>query len=128
MENATLAASLILWKRNTNPVKILLKWAKANSVILRNAGSLVGTTAVTSVFGFAYWWLAARQFSPEAVGLASAAISAMTLLGTFGMVGLGTLLIGELPRQQGKKVSLISAALILVGGVGGCLGIFFAAV
>src|SRR5216683_3661045 len=109
-------------------VRILLRWIKANSVLLVNAGSLVGTTAVTSVLGFAYWWLAARQFSPEALGLASAAISAMMLLGSLGIVGLGTLLIGELPRQQGKEVSLISATLIVVGAVGGCLGIVFAAV
>ncbi len=107
---------------------LLYQWAKKNSVILVNAGSLVGTTAVTSVLGFAYWWLAARQFSPEAVGLASAAISAMTLLGSLGILGLGTLLIGELPRQQGKEASLISATLSVVGAVGGCLGIVFAAV
>ncbi len=107
---------------------LLYQWARKNSVILVNAGSLVGTTAVTSVLGFAYWWLAARQFSPEALGLASAAISAMMLLGSLGIVGLGTLLIGELPRQQGKEVSLISATLIVVGAVGGCLGIVFAAV
>ncbi len=106
---------------------LLYQWAKKNSVILVNAGSLVGTTAVTSVLGFAYWWLAARQFSPEALGLASAAISAMTLLGSLGILGLGTLLIGELPRQQGKEASLISATLIVVGAVGGCLGIVFAA-
>src|SRR5258708_34669549 len=52
----------------------------------------------------------------------------MMLLGSIGIVGLGTLLIGELPRQQGKEVSLISATLIVFGEVGGCLGIVFAAV
>lgn len=109
-------------------MKILLQWIKTNSVILINAGSLIGTTAVTSGFGFAYWWVAARQFSPKAVGLASAAISAMMLLGTLGILGLGTLLVGELQRQRGKEASLISAALIVVGGVGGCLGAGFAAV
>ncbi|HKF36095.1 MAG TPA: hypothetical protein VKB35_04280 [Ktedonobacteraceae bacterium] len=96
--------------------------------MLINAGSLFGTTTTTSVLGFAYWWLAARQFSPAAVGFASAAISAMTLLGTACILGLGTLLVGELPRQQGKEVSLIGAALILVGGVGGFFGIIFALV
>lgn len=106
----------------------LLQLAKANLVMLVNAGSLVGTTAVTSVLGFAYWWLAARLFPPESVGLASAAISAMMLLGTVGVLGLGTLLTGELPRQPGKEWSLISAALIVVGGVGACIGILFAAV
>jgi len=52
----------------------------------------------------------------------------MTLLGTFGILGLGTLLVGELPHQRGKEASLISAALIVVGGVGGGLGAIFAAV
>ncbi|GAC1389419.1 MAG: hypothetical protein NVS4B11_03670 [Ktedonobacteraceae bacterium] len=33
---------------------------------------------------------------------------------------------GELSRQPGNEMSLISAALILVGAVGGCLGIAFA--
>lgn len=105
----------------------LLQLAKANLAMLLNAGSLVGTTAVTSVLGFAYWWLAARLFPPAAVGLASAAISAMMLLGTVCVLGLGTLLTGELPRQPGKESSLISAALIVVGGVGMCLGSLFAA-
>ncbi|MFL5628354.1 MAG: lipopolysaccharide biosynthesis protein [Ktedonobacteraceae bacterium] len=109
-------------------MKVSLQWVKTNSVIVVNAGSLIGTTVVTSSLGFVYWWVAARQFPPEAVGLASATISAMLLLGTFSILGLGTLLIGELPRRQGKEASLISAALILVGGVGGCLGIVFAVV
>jgi O-antigen/teichoic acid export membrane protein len=106
----------------------LYQWIKANSVILLNAGSLIGTTAVTSMLGLAYWWFAARQFTPEAVGLASAILSVMTLLGTFCILGLGTLLIGELSRQPGQEASLISAALVLVGGVGGCIGILFALV
>jgi predicted ATP-grasp superfamily ATP-dependent carboligase/O-antigen/teichoic acid export membrane protein len=106
----------------------LFQRIKVDRVILVNAGSLVGSTAVTSGLGFVYWWLAARQDSPEAIGFASAAISAMMLLGTFGMMGLGTLLIGELPCQRSREASLVSAALILVGGVGGCLGIIYAVV
>ncbi|MFL5654293.1 MAG: lipopolysaccharide biosynthesis protein [Ktedonobacteraceae bacterium] len=105
---------------------VLYRWVKANSIILVNAGSLVGTTAVTSVLGFVYWWLAAREFPPEVIGIASASISAMMLLGNFCMLGLGTLLITELPRQPGRAASLISTALIVVGGVGGCISITFA--
>ena len=105
---------------------LLYRWIKTNSAILVNAGSLIATTGVNAVLGFVYWWLAARQFLPEAVGFASAAISAMTLLGTLSILGLGTLLLGELARQPGKEASLISAALILVGGVGACTGILFA--
>ncbi|MBV9710641.1 MAG: hypothetical protein JO011_06995, partial [Ktedonobacteraceae bacterium] len=94
--------------------------------MLINAGSLVCTTLVTGVLGFAYWWVAARQFHPAAVGLASAAVSAMMLLGAISVLGLGTLLIGELPRQPGKEASLISTALLLVGIAGGVVGVLFA--
>jgi O-antigen/teichoic acid export membrane protein len=106
--------------------RLSYQWLKTNKVMLVNTGSLVGTTTVTSALGFVYWWLTTRLFLPEAVGLASAAISAMTLLATGCVLGLGTLLVGELPRQQGKAMSLISAALIVVAGVGGFFGIAFA--
>jgi O-antigen/teichoic acid export membrane protein len=82
-----------------------------NHELLRNAGSLLATTGVTSVFGFAYWIVAAREFSQSAVGYGSAAVSAMTLLGTIGMFGLGTVLIGELPRRAGNRGGLVVAAL-----------------
>lgn len=107
---------------------LLFQWIKTNIVMLVNAGSLIGTTAVTSVLGFAYWWVVARWFPPDAVGLGAATISAMMLLGMVCMLGLGTLLIGELPRRPGKEGPLISAALIVVGGVGGCAGVVFALV
>ncbi len=105
---------------------LLDRWAKANRVLLVNAGSLVGTTVVTSVLGLPYWWVAARLFSPQALGLSSAAISAMTLLGTACILGLGTLLVGELPRHPGKEASIISAALLLVAGLGGFSGVLCA--
>ena len=101
------------------------RWIKAEWAILVNAGSLVGTTAITSGLGFVYWWLAAHQFSTEAVGLASAAISAMTLLGTIGMLGLGTLLIGEFPRQPERTGSLLLTALLTSGLAGFILGGLF---
>ena len=104
----------------------IYKWIKVNGVMLFNAASFVGTFIVKAGFGFAFWWVAARQFTPQSVGFASAAISAMTLLGTFCMLGLGTLLIRELPRQPGKAVSLISSSLILVGIVGAGVGLLFA--
>lgn len=100
-------------------------WYKTNRVMLVNSISLVGTTAVTMALGFVYWWVAARQFTPEMVGLGSAAISAMTLLGTICMLGLGTMLISEMPRFPGKEYSLITAALSVVGIFGGMVGSVF---
>jgi O-antigen/teichoic acid export membrane protein len=87
----------------------------ANQVILVNATSLVGTLVVTSGLGFAYWWVIARQFPASEAGLAAALVSAMMMLGTVGMMGMGTLLIGELSRRSDMVTSLISTALLIAG-------------
>ncbi|MFI6073483.1 lipopolysaccharide biosynthesis protein [Actinoplanes sp. NPDC051343] len=89
-----------------------------------NAGSLMATTLITSLFGFAYWWLAARVAPAAAVGQASAAVSAMTLIGTIGMFGMGTMLISDLPSLKSHKWDLISTCLLVAGAaatIGGVL-------
>jgi O-antigen/teichoic acid export membrane protein len=95
--------------------------------IVSNASSLVATTGVASALGFLYWALAARLFTPEAVGYGSAAVSALTLLGTIGMFGLGTVLIGELPRRH-RRAGLVGAALLASGLGSMVLGLGFAVV
>lgn len=98
----------------------------ASHDLLANAASMIGTTMITAGLGFVYWWLAARRFSQESVGIASALISVMSLLGTLGMVGLGTLLIGELPRRPDQRAPLIVTALVVAGAVSAALGVGFA--
>ncbi|MGI8968222.1 MAG: lipopolysaccharide biosynthesis protein, partial [Chloroflexota bacterium] len=100
----------------------------ANRRIIANASSLVGTASATAGLGLVYWWFAAHRFSPTSVGLAYAAISAMTLLAVIAALGLGTLLMGELPRQPDRQGALISAALMLAGVTGGVLGVLFAVI
>jgi O-antigen/teichoic acid export membrane protein len=97
-----------------------------NRTVLSNAGSMMGTVVVTAGLGAAFWLVAARQFSPEAVGVASAAVAAMMLLGYLATVGLGTLLMGELPRLERGHRGLLNAALLLSGGLGVALGVVFA--
>lgn len=105
---------------------MIRRWIETNRAILVNTSSLVGTAAVTSILGFAFWLVAARIFSPAAVGLASAAISAMTLLGQFGVMGLSMLLIGELPKRTSERSSLTMTALIAAGTISLALGVIFA--
>lgn len=95
-----------------------------NRDLLDSASTLAATTGVTSVLGFAYWAVAARMFSQRAVGYGSASVSAMTLLGIVGMLGLGTVLIGELPRRR-PRAGLISAALLTSGLGSLVLGLMF---
>ncbi|MBA3867684.1 MAG: lipopolysaccharide biosynthesis protein [Anaerolineae bacterium] len=104
----------------------LNRWVKNNRILLTNTSSLVITTVVTSGLGFVYWWLAAKTFSTQAVGVASAAIAAMTLLGIIGKLGFGTLLVGELPRQRANAGSMVMSALVIVASVSTILGILFA--
>jgi O-antigen/teichoic acid export membrane protein len=96
-----------------------------HSVLLRNAGALTVGTMATAVLGFFYWWFAARHFSAQAVGYAAAAISLMSLLAQMGELGMGTLLIGEVPKIPAAASSLISAALLTVVGSTATLGIVY---
>jgi O-antigen/teichoic acid export membrane protein len=109
-------------------VKFTIRWLQANSIILLNSSSLVGATLITSGLGFVYWWLAARWFPPDAIGVASASVSAVMLLSNASLLGMGTLLITELPRQPEKAGSLISTALLAVGIVGCIAGCIFAVI
>ncbi|HET7485622.1 MAG TPA: hypothetical protein VFJ64_09640 [Solirubrobacterales bacterium] len=99
--------------------------AEENRSLLSNAGSMVATAVVTSFLGAAFWWVATHYFTQDSVGLASAAISAMTLIGFMATVGLGTLLMGELPRLDTGHRSVINAALVTTGSLGAGLGVAF---
>jgi O-antigen/teichoic acid export membrane protein len=97
-----------------------------NMRIFRNAVALVGTQGVTSVLGFAYWWLAARWFSASSVGAASAIVSSMTLIATFGMLGLGAMLIGHLPSDRARAPQLVTTAVLIAGAASAALAVLFA--
>lgn len=114
MPQRSLRAGLVaMWRRHRD--------------VLNNASSLVATTGIASALGFLYWALAARLFTQQAVGYGSAAVSAITLLGTIGMFGLGTVLIGELPRRR-RRSGLVSAALLASGLGSLVLGLGFSVV
>jgi glucosyl-dolichyl phosphate glucuronosyltransferase len=82
-----------------------------HSELLTNAGAIATGTFAAAALGFVYWWVAARNFTPEAVGLATAAISTMTLIGMIGELGLGTLLLGEGLLNRRDAPGLIAASL-----------------
>lgn len=98
---------------------------RSNRELLSNASSMVGTAVVTSGLGAAFWLVATHYFSQDSVGLASASISAMTLLGFVATAGLGTLLMGELPRLEIGHRSVINGALLTTASLGTALGVAF---
>src|SRR4030088_891330 len=96
--------------------------------IVANAGGWVATAVFSSGLGLPYWVLAAHTSPASAVGLGSAAVSAMTLLSFLGMVGLGTLLVSEYPRHPGKEGRLVVTALATSASAGTVLGLVFSLV
>lgn len=95
-----------------------------NKEIVGNAGTLIATAGVSALLGFAFWTVAAHLFSQAAVGYAAAATSAMTLLGTIGMFGLGTFLIAELPKRA-AHANLVAAAMLAAGLGSSLIAIIF---
>jgi len=97
-------------------------WVRRFGDVLGPSASLVGTTVVTSALGFAYWWAAARMVPIHEVGAATAVISTMTLLGTIGMFGFGTMLIAEASRGRGMVGSLVATSLLVVAVLATVMG------
>jgi O-antigen/teichoic acid export membrane protein len=99
-----------------------------NQDLLRNAGSLAATTGLTSVFGFVFWIVVDHEFTKTEAGYGIAATNAIQLFGTIGMFGLGTMLIGELPKRKTERGGLFAASLAASGVGSLILGLIFAIV
>ena len=107
--------------------KVRNLWAQ-NRDLLRNAGSLAATTGLTSLFGFVFWIVADHEFSKAEAGYAIAATNAMQLFGTIGMFGLGTMMIGELPRRLRDRGGLFAASMATSAIGSAILGVIFAVI
>ena len=95
--------------------------ASGHRSLISTVMSLIATTWITSVLGVAFWWLAAHRASLGAVGNGSAAVSAMTLVATFGMAGLNTTLIPHLARRPRDGDGLLAAGLCVAALVSAVL-------
>jgi O-antigen/teichoic acid export membrane protein len=98
-------------------------------VLFSNALSLIASTGLTSALGVVYWFVATHSFSIQAVGLASAAVSAMTLLATLGSLGQGTFLLGELRLRDRREVpELVGSGLAVAAAISAILAFAYVAV
>lgn len=83
------------------------------SMVSNSLGLIAGKIAQMGV-GFFFWALAARMASPEAVGLAAAAVSAMMLCTQLAVLGVGSAVIVRLPQHRGRVGPLLDTAASLV--------------
>jgi O-antigen/teichoic acid export membrane protein len=101
---------------------------RRSHLIISTTSLLVASWAVTTILGFAFWFVASRSFQPHAVGLASAAIAAATLIARLTVSGLGTALAGFLPTYGGRRIQLVTTALLIAMAIGATLGLVFVGV
>lgn len=91
--------------------------------------AILGSNLVTSALGVVFWMFAARGLVPAELGQLGAATSAMMLVGALGAMGLGPLLISELPLLDGRRQRELFTVSTLAGFVvGGVLALGFGAV
>lgn len=79
-----------------------------------NSIFLMLSTVVMAFFGFFFWMINARLYTPEQVGIATTLISVMSLISSFSLLGMGNSLIKYLPTSE-RKNDKINTVFTLVG-------------
>ena len=90
----------------------------------RNSLFLMATHGVIALFGFFFWRIAEGRYGTEAVGSASALVSAVLLLHVLARLGLDIGLIRFLPNETDKP-AVINTSLTIVGSLCGVLALIF---
>ena len=106
--------------------KISIKKAfdELKSPLFSNAFFLMLTTFSSSGSGFIFWFIAAKYYSPENVGLAVAVISAIGILNLFARLGLDIGIIRYLPESDKKDV-IINSCLTVISIMAIALSVLF---
>jgi O-antigen/teichoic acid export membrane protein len=92
--------------------------------LFRQGYALILSSAIAAGLGFVFWLVAARMYSPETVGLNSAAISAMLFISGLSQLNLSSALMRFLPsagRKTGRLIVLSYALPTVVGAVSGAI-------
>lgn len=85
-----------------------------NDSLYRNSIFLMLSTAVMAFFGFFFWIINARLFTPEQVGLGTTLISVLGLISSISLLGLNIGIIKYLPTSN-RKTEIINTSFALVG-------------
>ncbi len=102
---------------------------KLKDPLYKNSIFLMLSSVTSAGSGFFFWLITARFYPAEEVGLASAIISAMGLIGMLSLLGFDVSLVRFLPERRNKAelintcmtisfIISISLAIIFVAGVG----------
>ncbi|MGH3840173.1 MAG: lipopolysaccharide biosynthesis protein [Pseudonocardiaceae bacterium] len=99
--------------RRPDPGLLGLVRRAASDHLLRGSVFGVAATAVTSLLGFGYWFLAARLVPAATVGYASAVMSLVAGVGLLTGLGVNSLILERLPPLEGTPqwVEVVSSWL-----------------
>lgn len=89
--------------------------------LLKNAFFLALNMGLTSALGALFWFLAAKLYPPEEVGLATTLIAVVTLLGVLTSFGIGMSLMIFLPSAGPSAGAMINTGLTL-GAITSAIG------
>lgn len=89
---------------------LFARFKTGNQRLLVNSLFLIANTFIGSLFGFAFWFVAARTLTPAEVGVGTAYISAAMFLANLGELGLGTVIIRFSPSLGKQQPRLINTA------------------
>ncbi len=81
--------------------------------LYRNAAYLILSAVALGLTGFAYWIAAARLYPDDEVGVATATVSAMTLLSMLSLLGLDYALIRFIPGSGERSRDIMNSALTI---------------
>ncbi|MEK6968151.1 MAG: oligosaccharide flippase family protein [Nanoarchaeota archaeon] len=97
-------------------IKKLIKHLKKDAVFA-NSFWLMANTIVLTGFGFLFWTLVARYYTPHEVGLASTLISSMNLIVAISGLGLGVTIVRFLrtSKDPNKNLNTIFGISVLLG-------------
>jgi len=94
----------------------------------RNAYALALNAAITAALGLAYWAIAARSYTPHAVGENSALVSAMIFVSTCANLNLAGAMTHFLPRSGPAAATLIRTGYAAAAGMAAALATAFVVV
>lgn len=93
--------------------------------LLTNSAYLFANTVAGSLFGFAFWTVAALNYDPAQVGIGAAFFSALSILAVFGQGGLGIALIRHLPLMGPRQTTYFNTSAQMVAAATVAIGLVF---
>lgn len=96
------------WRHPMRMIKGIIRHFHQDS-LYRNSIYLMLSTFIMAFFGFFFWIITARLYTPEMVGAATTLISAIVLLSNISSLGLNVGIIRFLPKAE-KKNEIINSS------------------